>query len=214
MFSGIRSWIVPDIGIDMRSATPCVCVKGRGTMLAVPSALAINMTTRRVVDAGEQVERYLGLRAGKVVVVSPPELGRVEDVEIVEAFLRFCIERVSPRQWWRKLIKPRMMVVVRKEVTGVEKCAIEVAARKAGVSDVYFVEELMAAAIGTGFPITESPYQRPTLGWFSFTPAIAVLLILFRLGWAAGSIVVAVVIGALVVYWIIWKRDWLREIVW
>ena len=46
MFSKIRSWIVPDIGIDLRSATPRVCVKGVGTMLEVPSALAINTVTK------------------------------------------------------------------------------------------------------------------------------------------------------------------------
>ena len=214
MFSGIRSWIVPDIGIDMRSASPRVCVKGSGSMFEVPSALAINTATRRVVDAGEKVERHLGLRAGKVVVVSPSELERVEDVEIVEAFLRFCIEKVSPRRWWRKLIKPRIMVVVGGDVTGVERCAIEVAVRKAGAGDVYFAEAPMAAAAGTGLPITESPDQLPALGWRSFALAIAVLLISLRLGCVVWAIVAAVVIGVFVAYWIVRKRDWLCEITW
>ena len=205
MFSGIRSWIVSDIGIDMRSASPRVCVKGSGTMFEVPSALAINTATRRVVDAGEKVERHLGLRAGKVVVVSPSELERVEDVEIVEAFLRFCIEKVSPRQWWRKLIKPRLMVVVRKEVTGVWKCAIEVAARKAGASDVYFAEGAKAAEIEPGLPIMESPHQLPTLGWKIFAPAIVAVVFSIVHGWLAWAIVAAIAIGAGVIRWI-WRK--------
>ena len=214
MFPKIRSWIVPDIGIDLRSVTPRVCVKGSGTMLEVPSALAINRVTKRVVDVGEKVERYLGRRAGNVVVVCPLKQGRIEDVEMATAFLRFCIEKVRPRQWWRRIIKPSIMVVVGGDVTGVERCAIEVAVRKAGAGDVYFAEAPMAAAVGTGLPKTESPDQLPALGWRSFALAIAVLLISLRLGWVAWAIVAAVVIGVLVGCWIIWKRDWLREIAW
>ena len=167
-----------------------------------------------MVDVGEKVERYLGRKAGNVVVVCPLKQGRIEDVEMATAFLRFCIEKVRPRQWWRKIIKPRIMVVVSKDVTWVEKCAIEVAVRKAGAGDVYFAGAPLPAAVGAGLPITESPDQLPALGWRSFALAIVVLLTSLGLGWVAWSIVAAVVIGVFVAYWIIRKRDSLCEIVW
>ena len=155
MFSKIGTLIVPDIGIDLGSTTSRVCMKSRDAILEVPSALAVNTSADRVIEVGEKAKRYLGRRVGNVMVVSPLKHGRVVDVEIAAAFIRFCLEKVLPRRWWRKFIKPRITVVVRRDATGVEKCAIEVAGQKAGAGDVRFVEAPMAAAIGTGLPVTE-----------------------------------------------------------
>jgi rod shape-determining protein MreB len=66
--------------------------------------------------------------------------------------LRFFIKRVHSRN---VLMRPRIIVAVPIGVTPVEKKAILECARSAGASEVYLIEEPMAAAIGAGLPITE-----------------------------------------------------------
>lgn len=124
MFSRIRSRIAPDIGIDLGSTNTRVCVVGRGVVLEIPSALAINMKTDQVVEVGEKAKDYLEHRAGDVIVVGPLKNGRIADVGITAAFLRYCIEKVSPRHWWRKILKPRVLITVQSGVTEVEKFAM------------------------------------------------------------------------------------------
>lgn len=155
MFSKIRSRIAPDIGVDLGSTNTRVCVVGRGVMLEIPSALAINMKTDQVVEVGEKAKDYLGHRAGDVIVVGPLKNGWIADVGITAAFLRYCIEKVSPRHWWRKILKPRVLITVQSGVTEVEKFAMESAAHMAGAGDVFLLESPMAAAIGAGMPVTE-----------------------------------------------------------
>ena len=157
MFSKIRSRIAPDIGVDLGSTNTRVCVVGRGVVLEIPSAQAINMKTDQVVEVGEKAKDYLEHRAGDVIVVGPLKNGRIADVGITAAFLRYCIEKASPRHWWRKILKPRVLITVQSGVTEVEKFAMESAAHMAGAGDVFLLESPMAAAIGAGMPVTERP---------------------------------------------------------
>ena len=64
MFTKIRSLIVPDIGIDLGSSNTRVCVVGRGIVLELPSALAINIQTNRLVEVGEKAKEYLDAERG------------------------------------------------------------------------------------------------------------------------------------------------------
>lgn len=156
MFSIVRNWISPDLGIDLGSTTTRVYVQGRGVVLEIPSALAIDVGSDQIIEVGEAAECYLGHRAGKVMVVGPLKNGRIVDVDIAAAFLRHCIEKVFPRQLWRKSTRPRAVITVRRGVTEVEKCVMELAAYKAGMGDTFLLEAPMAAAIGAGLPVTDN----------------------------------------------------------
>ena len=52
-------------------------------------------------------------------------------------------------------VRPRIVIGVPSEITQVEKRAVKDSAFKAKATEVYLVEEAMAAAIGAGLPITE-----------------------------------------------------------
>ena len=52
-------------------------------------------------------------------------------------------------------MRPRIVIGVPSEITQVEKRAVQDCAYRAKASEVYLVEEPMAAAIGAGLPITE-----------------------------------------------------------
>ena len=53
------------------------------------------------------------------------------------------------------LLRPRIVIGVPSGITQVEKRAVKDSAHRAKASEVYLVEEAMAAAIGAGMPITE-----------------------------------------------------------
>ena len=52
-------------------------------------------------------------------------------------------------------VRPRIVIGVPSEITQVEKRAVKDSALRAKATEVYLVEEAMAAAIGAGMPITE-----------------------------------------------------------
>src|SRR4030067_651605 len=53
------------------------------------------------------------------------------------------------------LVRPRIVIGIPSEVTQVEKRAVKDSALKAKASEVYLVDQAMAAAIGAGLPITQ-----------------------------------------------------------
>src|SRR5438876_3621686 len=53
------------------------------------------------------------------------------------------------------MVLPRIIIGIPSEVTQVEKRAVKDSALKAKASEVYLVDQAMAAAIGAGLPITE-----------------------------------------------------------
>ena len=67
-----------------------------------------------------------------------------------------CCAGSSTRCARARLVRPRMVLCVPSEVTGVERRALEDAATRCGARRVYMVEEPMAAAIGAGLPVHET----------------------------------------------------------
>ena len=153
MFSKIRSRIVPDIGIDLGSMNTRVFIKGKGVVLEVPTVVAIQPDSKRVLAVGDDAREMLGRTLGNIVVVRPLKSGVVADYDLTEAFLRFVFGKLFTRPWWARCFKPRAVIAVPPGITEVEKCAVETAAHAAGVGEVFLVERPMAAAIGAGLPV-------------------------------------------------------------
>jgi rod shape-determining protein MreB len=78
--------------------------------------------------------------------------GVIADFEITEKMLSYFIHRAHNRS---TLVRPRIVIGIPSEVTQVEKRAVKDSALKAKASEVYLVDQAMAAAIGAGLPITE-----------------------------------------------------------
>ncbi|MCJ7595902.1 MAG: rod shape-determining protein, partial [Desulfobacterales bacterium] len=106
----------------------------------------------KVLTVGKEAKMMLGRTPEKIEAIRPMMGGVIADFEITEEMLRHFIKKVHPR---RTLIRPRIIVSVPIGITPVEKKAILECARSAGASEVYLIEEPMAAAIGAGLPITE-----------------------------------------------------------
>jgi rod shape-determining protein MreB len=141
-----------DLAIDLGTANTLVYERGRGVVLDEPSVVAIEAGTGRLIAAGTRAKEMLGRTPGHVRAVRPLQDGVISDADVTEQMLRYFVDQVRPS----RLIRPRMVVCVPSEVTGVERRALEDAAIRSGARRVYVIEEPMAAAIGADLPVNET----------------------------------------------------------
>jgi rod shape-determining protein MreB len=94
----------------------------------------------------------LGRVPGNIEVIRPLRCGVIADFEGTMAMLRYFITKVHKR---KRLVRPRIIIGVPSGITQVEKRAVRESGELAGARAVYLIEEPMAAAIGSGLPITE-----------------------------------------------------------
>ena len=140
-----------DIGIDLGTANTLVHVGGRGVMLREPSVIAVNKDTNEILAVGEEAKRMLGRTPGHIVATRPLKDGVIADFEQTERMLAHFISKVSHRF----LLRRTVVVGIPSGVTEVERRAVIEAARKAGATQAYVIEEPMAAAFGAGLPVGE-----------------------------------------------------------
>ena len=145
---------VQDIGIDLGTASVLIYVKGKGIVLHEPSIVAMDRRTNKVLEVGEKARMMLGRTPGNIVAIRPLKDGVISDYYVTEKMLKHFILKASNNKWM-KIFKPRIMVCVPSGVTEVEKRAVKDAAIQAGASNVYIMEEPIAAAIGAGIDIAK-----------------------------------------------------------
>jgi rod shape-determining protein MreB and related proteins len=146
------SFLSSDLAIDLGTANTLVYAKGKGVVVSEPSIVAVNRVTGKVEAVGKDAKDMLGRTPGNIVAIRPMKDGVIADFEITEKMLSYFIRRAHNRN---TLVRPRIIIGIPSEVTQVEKRAVKDSALKAKASEVYLVDQAMAAAIGAGLPITE-----------------------------------------------------------
>ncbi|MBN2370712.1 MAG: rod shape-determining protein [Vicinamibacteria bacterium] len=146
------SFLSCDLAIDLGTANTLVYAKSKGIVVSEPSIVAVNKSTGRVAAVGRDAKEMLGRTPGTIAAIRPMKDGVIADFEITEKMLSHFIRRAHNRS---TLVRPRIVIGIPSEVTQVEKRAVRDSAIKAKASEVYLVDQAMAAAIGAGLPITE-----------------------------------------------------------
>ncbi len=141
-----------DLAIDLGTANTLVFARGKGVVVDEPSIVAINKFTNKVEAVGTDAKEMLGRTPGNIVAIKPMKDGVIADFDVTEEMLRYFIRKAQNRSF---LLNPRIIICIPSEITQVEKRAVRESALRAKASEVYLVEEAMAAAIGAGLPITE-----------------------------------------------------------
>lgn len=144
-----------DVAIDLGTSNTLVYLKGKGIVLDEPSVVALRKNEKgldRVLAVGKDAKMMLGRAPDRIAVIRPMKDGVIADFEITQEMLRQFIRKVYRR---RILLRPRIIVSIPVGITPVEKKAILECAKSAGASEVFLIEEPMAAAIGAGLPIME-----------------------------------------------------------
>src|SRR5262250_2296926 len=148
----ILSLFSNDLAIDLGTANTLVFAKGKGILVCEPSIVAVNQKTGKVEAVGKEAKEMLGRTPGNIIAIRPMKDGVIADFEHTEKMLDYFIRKAHNRSLG---VRPRIVIGVPSEITQVEKRAVKDSAFKAKATEVYLVEQAMAAAIGAGLPITE-----------------------------------------------------------
>jgi rod shape-determining protein MreB and related proteins len=141
-----------DMAVDLGTANTLIYVRGHGIVLNEPSVVAVNVRDGRPLSVGLEAKRMIGRTPAHIQAIRPLKDGVIADFEICEKMLRYFIHKVHRSRW----VKPRMVICVPSGITGVEQRAVQEAAEYAGArKPAYIIEEPMAAAIGSGLPVSE-----------------------------------------------------------
>jgi rod shape-determining protein MreB len=151
-FRSVFSLFSSDLAIDLGTANTCVYAKHEGIVINEPSIVAIVTATGEVVAVGTEAKAMLGRTPNGISAIKPMKDGVIADFDVTEKMLAHFIKKAHNRNVW---IRPRIVIGVPSQITQVEKRAVKDSAHRAKASEVYLVEEAMAAAIGAGMPISE-----------------------------------------------------------
>ena len=143
MFSFLRSYFSSDLAIDLGTANTLIYVRGKGIVLDEPSVVAIRMeggpnAKKSIQAVGQGAKDMLGKAPGAITVIRPMKDGVIADFTVTE-----------------QMLKQFIIICVPSGSTQVERRAIRESAIGAGASQVFLIEEPMAAAIGAGLPVSE-----------------------------------------------------------
>ncbi len=144
-----------DIGIDLGTANTLVYVKGKGIVINEPSVVAIDKKTKKVLAIGVEAKEMVGRTPANIIAIRPLRDGVISEFEVTEAMLKYFIRKVHEQTLF-PLHAPRVVVGIPSGVTEVEKRAVHDAAISAGAREAFLVEEPIAAAAGSGLPVTEA----------------------------------------------------------
>ncbi|MFN2632078.1 MAG: rod shape-determining protein [Thermoanaerobaculia bacterium] len=151
-FKSIFSIFSNDLAVDLGTANTLVFARGKGIIVREPSIVAVNNITNRVEAVGTEAKDMLGRTPGNIVAIRPMKDGVIADFEVTEKMLDHFIKKAHGRSLF---VRPRIVISVPSGITQVEKRAVQDSALRAGASEVFIIEQAMAAAIGSGLPITE-----------------------------------------------------------
>ena len=154
-FSRFFKFMSHDLAIDLGTANTVVYLRGRGVVLNEPSVVAVETLNgvKKVKAVGDDAKLMMGKTPGSIEAIRPLRDGVIADIDVAEQMIKHFIEKVHGKRHFIRW--PQIVICVPSGSTSVERRAIRDAASNAGASQVFLIEEPMAAAIGADMPVTE-----------------------------------------------------------
>jgi rod shape-determining protein MreB len=159
MFGFLRRYFSNDLAIDLGTSNTLIYMRGKGIVLDEPSVVSIRQEggpngKKTILAVGKEAKQMLGKVPGNIEAIRPMKDGVIADFNITQQMIKQFIRMVhAPRVF---APSPRIIICVPCGSTQVERRAIREAAHSAGASQVYLIEEPMAAATGAGLPVSEA----------------------------------------------------------
>ncbi|MFW2829062.1 rod shape-determining protein [Sphingomonas sp. ID0503] len=154
-FTKLFKFMSHDMAIDLGTANTVVYIRGRGIVLNEPSVVAIETINgvKRVKAVGDDAKLMMGKTPHQIEAIRPLRDGVIADIDVAEQMIKHFILKVHGKSRFMRF--PEIVICVPSGSTKVERRAIRDAASNAGASQVWLIEEPMAAAIGADMPVTE-----------------------------------------------------------
>jgi rod shape-determining protein MreB len=159
LFTFLTQWYSTDLAIDLGTANTLIYAKKLGIVLNEPSVVAIQHVAgvggkKNVIAVGAEAKSMLGRVPYSIEAIRPMKDGVIADFTITEQMLKHFIRTIHSKSILRP--SPRIIICVPCGSTQVERRAIRESAIGAGASEVFLIEEPMAAAIGAGLPVADA----------------------------------------------------------
>lgn len=140
------------VGIDLGTVNTLVYVAKEGIVLNEPTVVAYSLEDKRILAVGEDAKEMLGRTPGSIVASRPMKEGVIADYRTTSAMITYFLKKsLKGRIFW-----PQLMISIPGGASQVEKRAVVSACKQAGASEVYLIEEPLAAAIGAKIPISQA----------------------------------------------------------
>lgn len=140
------------IGIDLGTSNTLVYVAGEGIVLNEPTVVAYSLEDKKILAVGEDAREMIGRTPGSIVAARPMKEGVIADYTTTSAMITYFLKKgLKSGVFW-----PEVMISIPGGASQVEKRAVVAACKQAGASDVYLIEESLAAAIGAKLPISQA----------------------------------------------------------
>ncbi|MDH7476384.1 MAG: rod shape-determining protein [Microgenomates group bacterium] len=139
------------VGIDLGTANTLVYVAGEGIVINEPTVVAYSLEDKRILAVGDDAREMLGRTPGSIIASRPMREGVIADYTTTSAMITYFLKKaLKGRVYW-----PELMISIPGGASQVEKRAVVAACKQAGASEVYLIEEPLAAAIGAKIPISQ-----------------------------------------------------------
>lgn len=147
------------VGIDLGTANTLVYVAGEGIVLNEPTVVAYSLEDlpagrygKRILAVGDDAREMLGRTPGSIVAARPMKEGVIADYTTTSAMITYFLKKAVKGG----ILWPEVMISIPGGASQVEKRAVVSACKQAGASNVYLIEEPLAAAIGAKIPISQA----------------------------------------------------------
>lgn len=141
------------VGIDLGTANTLVYVAGEGIVLNEPTVVAYSLEDKRILAVGDDAKDMLGRTPGSIVASRPMKEGVIADYTTTSAMITYFLKKALKGS---VVLWPELMISIPGGASQVEKRAVVAACKQAGASNVYLIEEPLAAAIGAKIPISQA----------------------------------------------------------
>ncbi len=141
-----------DVGVDLGTAALRLSLRGKGVVLRSPSVLAVEKSSGKVLQVGQEAARMLGRTPANLAALRPIRQGVIWDYDMAVKLLREELRSILPFS----TVKPRLLFSVPGSISSVEERAVVQAGLQAGARKVFLMEAPLAAALGAGLPIQEA----------------------------------------------------------
>ena len=145
----IKNLVAGDIAIDLGTANTLIWIKGQGIVLNEPSIVARNTVSNEIIAVGYEAKEMVGRTHSGIETIRPLKDGVISDDKMTDAMIQGFIRKIN----LSRIARPRVVICIPSGVSPVEQRTVKEAAEHANASEVYLIEEPMAAAIGIGIEV-------------------------------------------------------------
>ena len=140
-----------EIAIDMGTSNTRVYIKEKGRIIAVPTAVAVDIRKDSVIAIGSDAKEMMGREPESIKTLKPMEEGAVSDFDAACHLLRQLLKEAMGQTYWGR---PKVMLSFPMGITEVEEMALLEVAEAAGGKKPELIPAISAAAVGAGLPVT------------------------------------------------------------